>query len=518
GLDNKEGVTLMCLAEALLRIPDQDTAERFLQDRLQQGNWAEHLGHSDARWVNASTWGLCTLWQAQLEGNYLVLESGEHLYAADPSQGIAKNAFRDASLSTALLAFDILNLYHAVRVVFSTSDKATSVRNVTDLVGWVLGTTASISDFWKMMHSQRAYLSNAEKLGTTYGQVMLGRTLSPTALDAAKFIGYGGALAAGLGIAVSFMDFVESQQEGDAVMVVGGLIGVAGLFSSNSVLGPIGILVGLVGVLLKAFALKEDNLLQTWLEQGPFSENKPMRASHLIPMREFGLTEITLRNPGQDTFNLPGFETRAVMDPASTPSHSLARLDTYTPISHYLTAKFSTLKDNKGKPLQDLQLTGRILGSLILDQNYQPLGLMCSDGHTTSPIPKFWMQPHDNTIYIKQQSKLTPCAEIGKPMAANKAAVSQHLDNLIDKTLGGLIETDTSDRFSDRWWEYDDEEFTKPMTLEGHEGSASLELLQNGLFPVKTKLSMQALDANGKVMEKRFGRAAAAAGYHHYKG
>ncbi|WP_158643492.1 bifunctional proline dehydrogenase/L-glutamate gamma-semialdehyde dehydrogenase PutA [Ketobacter alkanivorans] len=58
GLDNKEGVTLMCLAEALLRIPDQDTAERFLQDRLQQGNWAEHLGHSDARWVNASTWGL----------------------------------------------------------------------------------------------------------------------------------------------------------------------------------------------------------------------------------------------------------------------------------------------------------------------------------------------------------------------------------------------------------------------------------------------------------------------------
>jgi RHH-type proline utilization regulon transcriptional repressor/proline dehydrogenase/delta 1-pyrroline-5-carboxylate dehydrogenase len=58
GLDNKEGITLMCLAEALLRIPDQATAERFLQDRLQQGNWAEHLGHSDARWVNASTWGL----------------------------------------------------------------------------------------------------------------------------------------------------------------------------------------------------------------------------------------------------------------------------------------------------------------------------------------------------------------------------------------------------------------------------------------------------------------------------
>ena len=75
GLDNKEGVTLMCLAEALLRIPDQDTAERFLQDRLRQGNWAEHLGHSDARWVNASTWGLLItgklFTKEQLPGNWL---------------------------------------------------------------------------------------------------------------------------------------------------------------------------------------------------------------------------------------------------------------------------------------------------------------------------------------------------------------------------------------------------------------------------------------------------------------
>src|SRR3990167_7913460 len=58
GLDSKEGVILMCLAEALLRSPDQETAERFLQDRLGQGHWAEPLGHSDSLWVNASTWGL----------------------------------------------------------------------------------------------------------------------------------------------------------------------------------------------------------------------------------------------------------------------------------------------------------------------------------------------------------------------------------------------------------------------------------------------------------------------------
>ena len=58
GLDNHEGIALMCLAEALLRIPDTTTAERFLKDKLEDANWSQHLGHSDTFWVNFSTWGL----------------------------------------------------------------------------------------------------------------------------------------------------------------------------------------------------------------------------------------------------------------------------------------------------------------------------------------------------------------------------------------------------------------------------------------------------------------------------
>ncbi|OUS24048.1 hypothetical protein A9Q99_26255 [Gammaproteobacteria bacterium 45_16_T64] len=58
GLDNHEGVILMSLAEALLRIPDDITAERFLRDKLDTGNWALHAGHSETFWVNFSTWGL----------------------------------------------------------------------------------------------------------------------------------------------------------------------------------------------------------------------------------------------------------------------------------------------------------------------------------------------------------------------------------------------------------------------------------------------------------------------------
>ena len=57
-LASREGVILMCLAEALLRIPDADTADRLIADKIAAGNWGEHVGSSDSLFVNASTWGL----------------------------------------------------------------------------------------------------------------------------------------------------------------------------------------------------------------------------------------------------------------------------------------------------------------------------------------------------------------------------------------------------------------------------------------------------------------------------
>jgi RHH-type transcriptional regulator, proline utilization regulon repressor / proline dehydrogenase / delta 1-pyrroline-5-carboxylate dehydrogenase len=57
-LSSQEGVILMCLAEALLRIPDDATADRLIADKLRAGDWASHLGDSQSLFVNASTWGL----------------------------------------------------------------------------------------------------------------------------------------------------------------------------------------------------------------------------------------------------------------------------------------------------------------------------------------------------------------------------------------------------------------------------------------------------------------------------
>jgi len=57
-LSSEEGVLLMCVAEALLRIPDSATADRLIQDKLGDADWEQHLGKSDSLFVNASTWGL----------------------------------------------------------------------------------------------------------------------------------------------------------------------------------------------------------------------------------------------------------------------------------------------------------------------------------------------------------------------------------------------------------------------------------------------------------------------------
>lgn len=57
-LSSHEGVILMCLAEALLRIPDPATADQLIKDKLGYADWEKHLGHSHSLFVNASTWSL----------------------------------------------------------------------------------------------------------------------------------------------------------------------------------------------------------------------------------------------------------------------------------------------------------------------------------------------------------------------------------------------------------------------------------------------------------------------------
>jgi RHH-type proline utilization regulon transcriptional repressor/proline dehydrogenase/delta 1-pyrroline-5-carboxylate dehydrogenase len=84
-LSSEEGVLLMCIAEALLRIPDADTADRLIADKITSAKWQDHLGVSDSLFVNASTWGL------MLTGQLLSLDEGA---IRNPARALGKLASR----------------------------------------------------------------------------------------------------------------------------------------------------------------------------------------------------------------------------------------------------------------------------------------------------------------------------------------------------------------------------------------------------------------------------------------
>lgn len=75
-LSSQEGVALMCLAEALLRIPDDATRDALIRDKIGGGDWEAHLGHSPSLFVNAATWGLL------ITGRLTATASGRGLSAA----------------------------------------------------------------------------------------------------------------------------------------------------------------------------------------------------------------------------------------------------------------------------------------------------------------------------------------------------------------------------------------------------------------------------------------------------
>ena len=58
GLSTREGVALMCLAEAMLRVPDKVTMDALIEDKIAPSDWGKHLGEATSSLVNASTWAL----------------------------------------------------------------------------------------------------------------------------------------------------------------------------------------------------------------------------------------------------------------------------------------------------------------------------------------------------------------------------------------------------------------------------------------------------------------------------
>ncbi|MEL7186846.1 MAG: bifunctional proline dehydrogenase/L-glutamate gamma-semialdehyde dehydrogenase PutA [Pseudomonadota bacterium] len=97
-LSSEEGVLLMCIAEALLRIPDADTADKLIADKVTSADWKEHLGESDSLFVNASTWGLMLTGQLLNVGDDAKANPGQVMQklASRAGEPVVRTAMRQA--------------------------------------------------------------------------------------------------------------------------------------------------------------------------------------------------------------------------------------------------------------------------------------------------------------------------------------------------------------------------------------------------------------------------------------
>jgi RHH-type proline utilization regulon transcriptional repressor/proline dehydrogenase/delta 1-pyrroline-5-carboxylate dehydrogenase len=91
-LSSREGVALMCLAEALLRIPDTGTIDRLIRDRLASADWESHLGHSGSVFVNASTWALMLTGRLLGDDDGHDLAGALHRFAARSAEPVVRQA------------------------------------------------------------------------------------------------------------------------------------------------------------------------------------------------------------------------------------------------------------------------------------------------------------------------------------------------------------------------------------------------------------------------------------------
>ena len=161
------------------------------------------------------------------------------------------------------------------------------------------------------------------------------------------------------------------------------------------------------------------------------------------------------------------------------------------------------LTNKEGEKLASLHLSlpssSVTSGLLILDQNYRVLGIDYTHLHLDSVGPKFWVEPNDLTVYIKNENTLHPFAKIDETLGNNSAEILKKTDDVFKLFAPQSMPVDASPRFDGVG---DEDKFTEAMKDKTFGGAASLEILLNALFPIKAKLSLIPLDDQGNQLKK----------------
>ncbi|MEJ2668771.1 MAG: hypothetical protein P8077_00415, partial [Gammaproteobacteria bacterium] len=314
------------------------------------------------------------LWQQQSNGNYILLNQGERLTAADPAHSPQSNLFRQASATLSLYAFDLWNAYLSAAAFTSGGENAHSARNTIDLIGGVLGTSAGGAELWRLVENHKMSASPRVPKISAYERVSGTPIAGTTRLAALETwaLRFNIASSACM-LMVSVIDGYASFKKDDDVtfahltIALGAGIGLWGTASGATLLGPVGLGIIIVGYLFQRFLFREDNILNTWLEHGPFSLSQRIFRSRLRPIPEWqNKRYVSLNADQQLSGDYPLMPTKR-LHPWKASSQAF-RVD----IPNRLT-------NEEGEKLASLHLSlpssFAKSGLLILDQNYRVLGI-----------------------------------------------------------------------------------------------------------------------------------------------
>ncbi len=162
-LSSEEGVVLMCLAEALLRIPDDDTAEKLIADKLGDADWEAHLGKSSSILVNASTWGL------MLTGKLVRLGEGRSFNLGDALRRLVGRSGEPMVRSAIRQAMRIMGFQYVMgRTIEEALERGQKRRNrafryTFDMLGEAALTAADAARYFEAYKSAIAAIARRER-------------------------------------------------------------------------------------------------------------------------------------------------------------------------------------------------------------------------------------------------------------------------------------------------------------------------------------------------------------------
>ena len=166
-LSSQEGVILMCLAEALLRIPDDDTADKLIADKIASGDWRAHLGAADSLFVNASTWGLLLTGQIMRPAELDIRNPGAFVtrLAGRLGEPLVRAAFRQAMR---IMGHQfVMGRTIAEALERARSPEQRNCRHSFDMLGEAALTEADAHQYYESYHDAIAAVGAAKSEGTS---------------------------------------------------------------------------------------------------------------------------------------------------------------------------------------------------------------------------------------------------------------------------------------------------------------------------------------------------------------